>query len=88
MFLLCRHPAMLVSGISNSGIASRMGKKAGTMLNVGMTNEQNCTMKGRKVMYDGEGSRGLRLWSLKQNWFHVRGPRNSGFLIDRDSIRK
>lgn len=38
-------------GISNSGITSRMGEKADTMLNVGTTNEQNYTLKGRKIAY-------------------------------------
>lgn len=38
-------------GISNFGIVSRMGEKAGTMLNVGTTKEQNYTMKGGKVAY-------------------------------------
>lgn len=57
------------------------------MLNVGMANEQNYTMKAGKSHIDGKGSRTLRLWSMKQNWFHIQGSRNSEFLIDRGSVR-
>ena len=61
-------------GISNSGITSRMREKADTMLNVGTTNEQNYTLRAEKSHIDGEGSRTLRLWSLRQNWFHIQDP--------------
>lgn len=78
-------PGGIGKGISNFGIVSRMGEKAGTMLTVGTTKEQNYTMSEEKLHIDGEGSRALRLWSLKQNWFHIQGQRNPGFMIGAPS---